>query len=66
MEYRWTEMGSKPLKFDVKCNSKVVIPAGTVGVKIAFQQSHMTYVDSFGRKTRMNVYMAPDGKMYHA
>lgn len=66
MEYKFYDMGDKPLKFDVKCKSKVVIPAGTVGVKIAYKQSHITYVNDFGQKVRMNIYMTPDGKIYHA
>lgn len=34
--YRFYNMGSRPLEFRVKSGSKVVIPAGTTGVKIAF------------------------------
>lgn len=63
--YNFYDMGDKPLAFDVKCKTKVVIPAGTKGVKIAFGQSRQTYVNSFGKVRNMNVYMAPDGQVYH-
>lgn len=36
---------TQPLKFDVKCGSKVVIPAGTENVKIAYRASHLTRYD---------------------
>lgn len=65
MRYGWYDMGARPLKYDVKCGSKTVIPAGTTGVKIAFEQSNLTYIDDFGVEKRMNVYMLPDGRKYH-
>lgn len=59
-------MGSRPLKFDVKCGSKVVIPAGTKNVKIAFRQSHlMRFDEKLGRFVNLNVYIYK-GKVYHA
>lgn len=66
MTYRFYDMGDKPLAFDVKCGKKVVLSAGTVGVKIAFGQSRLTRIDGSGKTVNMNVYMAPDGKIYHA
>lgn len=66
MEYKFYDMGAKPLAFPVKCGSKTVIPAGTTGVKIAFGQSRLSRIDDYGRKVKMNVYVAPDGKVYHA
>lgn len=66
MDYKFYDMGSRPLAWPVKCGNKVVIPAGTTGVKIAFAQSRLTRVDDNGRVVRMNVYVAPDGKVYHA
>ena len=64
--YKFYDMGEKPLAFDVRCKTKTVIPAGTKHVKIAFEQSRQTYVDSFGKVRRMNVYMTPDGQIYYA
>lgn len=59
-------MGSRPLEFDVKCGSKVVIPAGTKNVKIAFRQSHLERFDEeLGRFVNLNVYICK-GKVYHA
>lgn len=59
-------MGSRPLEFDVKCGSKVVIPAGTKNVKIAFRQSHLTRLDeATGNIVNLNVYIYK-GKVYHA
>ena len=56
---------TKPLKFDVKCGSKVVIPAGTENVKIAYRASHLTRYDEASEKfVRLNVYMHK-GKLYH-
>ena len=59
-------MMREPLKFDVKCGSKVVIPAGTSNVKIAFRQSHLKrYDDVHNRWVNMNVYIWK-GSVYHA
>lgn len=59
-------MGPRPLEFDVKCGSKVVIPAGTKNVKIAFRQSHlMRFDEKLGRFVNLNVYIYK-GKVYHA
>ena len=56
----------KPLAYDVKCNTKVVIPAGALGVKIAFRASHLRRYDEDLKKwVPMNVYIW-HGKMYHA
>jgi len=59
-------MGNRPLAYPVKCNTKIVIPEGTTGVKIAFGQSHLTYKDpETGRTKKMNVYLY-NGRIYHA
>ena len=53
-------------QFDVKCGSKVVIPAGTTGVKIAFGQSRLKRYDENSEKyVPMNVYIYKD-RIYHA
>ena len=55
----------KPLQYDVKCNSKVVLPAGTTDVYIKFRGSHLTFVNpDTGKLQHMNVYMHK-GKCYH-
>jgi len=55
----------KPLKYAVKCNTKVVIPEGAVGVKCAFRQSHLKRWDDATQKlVPMNVYLYK-GKLYH-
>ena len=55
-----------PTQFDVKCGSKVVIPAGTTGVKIAFGQSHLKrYDENLEKYVPMNVYIYKD-RIYHA
>lgn len=60
------DMGDKPLKHDVKCNTKVVIPAGTKGVQIAFRRSHLTRFDAeSGKQVNLNIYLYK-GRMYHA
>ena len=56
----------KPLEYAVKCGSKVVIPAGAEGVKVAFRCSHLKrWDDYYQRFIPMNVYIWK-GKMYHA
>ena len=63
---RFVNMKNRPLAFDVKCGSTVVIPAGTTNVKIAFRQSHLYRIDEVtGEKIKLNVYMYR-GKVYHA
>lgn len=63
---KFFNMGDRPLEHDVKCNAKVVIPAGTTGVKIAFRQSHLTRWDENLQKcVPMNVYIWK-GHVYHA
>lgn len=63
---KFYNMGKKALKHDVKCGTKVVIPAGTKNVKIAFRQSHLTRIDDeTGKVVNMNVYMV-GGKVFHA
>jgi len=55
----------KPLKYDVKCGNKVVLPAGTEDVYIKFRGSRLTYVcPQTGKTERMNVYLH-HGKCYH-
>ena len=55
-----------PTQFDVKCGSKVVIPAGTTGVKIAFGQNRLKRYDENSEKyVPMNVYIYKD-RIYHA
>ena len=57
---------TKPLQFDVKCGSRVVIPAGTLNVRVAFRQSHLLRYDEKLKKwVPMNVYIWK-GKIYHA
>ena len=65
MNYRFVDMGYRPLKHDVKCKNKVVIPAGTKFVKIAFRQSHLTRFDENDELVPLNVYLYK-GKIYHA
>lgn len=63
--YHFIKM-TRGLKYDVKCGSKVVIPAGTEGVKIAFGQSHLQYFNESKQCwMNMNVYLYK-GKLYHA
>lgn len=63
---KFYNMGIKPLVYDVKCNSKIVIPAGATGVKIAFRQSHLKrWDDVLNKFVKMNVYIYK-GKVYHA
>jgi len=63
---KFYNMGNKPLTYDVCCKTKVVIPAGTTNVKIAFRQSHLTRWDEDLKKmVPMNVYIS-GGKVYHA
>ena len=73
--YRWYFMGQRGLKYDVRgVNGKVLIPAGTKYVGIAFGQSHLTRVDENGNTVKLNVYRTrvrtADGrwtvKLYHA
>lgn len=57
--YKFYNMGSKGLKYDVMCGRGVAIPAGTKNVKIAFGQSHLRRWDEAKQKfVPMNVYMA--------
>lgn len=66
MSYRFVNMGTRPLAHDVRCNTKIVIPAGTRGVRIAFRQSHIFRWDEAEKKfVPMNVYLYK-GKLYHA
>lgn len=63
---RFYNMKSRPLEFDVKCGSKVVIPAGAKNVKIAFRQSHLKRFDeTLGHFVNLNAYIYK-GKIYHA
>lgn len=59
------DMGERPLMYDVKCNTKVVIPAGTKHVLIGFGKSHLTRIDKFGRIVHLNTYYY-NGILYHA
>ncbi len=64
--YKFTSMGNKPLAYPVYCNNAIVIPAGATGVKIAYRQSHVTYIHpKTGQLTHMNVYLWR-GRLYHA
>lgn len=62
--YKFVNMGNRPLKFPVKCNTATVIPAGATNVKIAFGQSSLKYVDATGRTKNCNVYLYK-GRLYH-
>ena len=66
MSYKFINMKNRPLEFDVKCGNKVVIPAGSTNVRIAFRQSHMWRTDDItGEKCKMNVYLWKS-RLYHA
>ena len=66
MSYKFVNMGTRPLAYDVRCNTKIVIPAGTRGVRIAFRQSHLFRWDEAEKVfVPMNVYLYK-GKLYHA
>jgi len=66
MNYKFVNMKYRPLVHDVKCGNKVVIPAGTKFVKIAFRQSHLLRYDEDKQcYVHMNVYLYK-GKLYHA
>ena len=53
--FRWTHVGT--IMYDVKRGNRVVIPAGTRGVAIAYRQGPFTYMDPFtGKQTRVNRY----------
>ena len=63
---KFFNMDKKPLEYPVYCNTKVVIPAGATGVKIAFRQSHLTrWDDALKQRVKMNVYIWK-GHVYHA
>ena len=69
--YKFVNMGNRGLIHDVKCGSKVVIPAGTKYVRIAFRQSHLQRFDEeLQRWINMNVYRVykpgVGWRMYHA
>lgn len=69
--YKFYNMGSRGLEHDVKCGSKVVIPAGMKNVRIAFRQSHLTRFDEDLQKwVNLNVYLVHQPgvgmRMYHA
>lgn len=56
--YHFYNMGSRPLVYDVKCGTRIAIPAGTKNVKIAFGQSHLRRWDEDKQKfVPMNVYL---------
>ena len=61
---KFYNMGDRPLAYDVCLKNKVVIPAGTTHVKIAFGQSPYTYVNEDGIRKHLNVYMYA-GRYYH-
>ena len=63
MSYKFTRI-KRPLAYAVYCNTKVVIPKGATGVKIAFRQSHLRRLDEYGNSVPMNVYLWK-GKLYH-
>ena len=48
--YNFKPLG-KPLKFPITDNGKIVLPAGTTGVDIAFGESSKTY-KKFDKKTQ--------------
>ena len=63
---KFVKMRNRPLAFDVKNGSTIVIPKGTTGVEIAFRQSHLTRIDEeTGCIVKLNVYRYK-GKLYHA
>lgn len=62
--YKFVNMGTRPLKFPVRCGKKIVIPAGATNVKIAFGQSSLRYTDFGGKIKKCNVYLYK-GRIYH-
>jgi len=55
----------KPLQHAVYNGTKVAIPEGAKGVKIAFRQSHLSFKNAeTGEVQKMNVYLWK-GKCYH-
>lgn len=53
--FRWTHVGT--IMYDVKRGNRVVIPAGTKGVAIAYRQGPFMYEDQFtGEMKRVNRY----------
>ena len=63
--YHFINMRSRPLAYPVMCGKGVAIPAGTVGVRIAFGQSHLRRWDEEKQQfVPMNVYCYK-GHLYH-
>ena len=63
---KFFNMGSKAMSYPVRNGSKVVIPEGATGVKIAFRQSHLKRFDEvLQRWVSMNVYIYK-GRVIHA
>ena len=62
--YRFVKM-TRPLDYAVYNGKKLMIPAGAVGVKIAFRQSHLRRKDENGNEVPMNVYLYK-GRLIHA
>jgi len=56
----------KPLEYDVlnHKSGKVLIPVGTIGVKIAYRQAPWTFINDRGKVQRGNVYKF-NGKLYY-
>lgn len=62
---KFVNMGSRPLKYDIKCGRTIVIPKGTCNVEIAFKESHLTRFDEKSKRiVKLNVYRY-NGKLYH-
>ena len=63
---KFYNMGERPLDYPVRCNTKIVIPAGATHVKIAFGASPFTYrCPETGKLKHLNVYIWKN-HMYHA
>lgn len=63
---KFYNMGNRPLEHDVCYGSKIVIPKGATGVKIAFRQSPIrAFVKKYGKVMNLNVYIWKN-RMYYA
>lgn len=74
--YKWFDMGMRPLAYPVRVGNTIAIEAGRTHVGIAFGQSHLTRWDEAKQRyVKMNVYRVSERdpktgkfqiKLYHA
>ena len=65
INYTFTPLGH-PTKYPIYDNGRKAIPAGAIGVEVAYGQSSRTYKDKITGKTKpQNVYRY-QGKVYNA